>query len=65
MNNDDIERIYELIKEILKIKVISLCMNKQIMFASKLLAIVLSKNSSPFINNLTLMKDKNRNRNIY
>ncbi|KNC37629.1 hypothetical protein PFLG_02745 [Plasmodium falciparum RAJ116] len=64
MNNDDIERIYELIKEILKIKVISLCMNKQIMFASKLLAIVLSKNSSPFINNLTLMKDKNRNRNI-
>ncbi|SOV81081.1 conserved Plasmodium protein, unknown function [Plasmodium sp. gorilla clade G3] len=64
INNDDIERIYELIKEILKIKVISLCMNKQIMFASKLLAIVLSKNSSPFITNLTLMKDKNGNRNI-
>ncbi|SOV24190.1 conserved Plasmodium protein, unknown function [Plasmodium sp. DRC-Itaito] len=64
INNDDIERIYELIKEILKIKVISLCMNKQIMFASKLLAIVLSKNSSPFITNLTLMKDKNENRNI-
>ncbi|SBT47313.1 conserved Plasmodium protein, unknown function [Plasmodium ovale wallikeri] len=51
---ENMEKIYLVIREILKIKVISLNMNKQFMLASKLLAIVLSKNSSAFVADLTL-----------
>ncbi|KEG04316.1 hypothetical protein YYE_01222 [Plasmodium vinckei vinckei] len=57
---DKMEKIFDIIKEILKIKIISLNMNKQFMIASKLLAIVLSKNSSTFISELTLKKKRDQ-----
>ncbi|CRG97526.1 conserved Plasmodium protein, unknown function [Plasmodium gallinaceum] len=53
---EDTERITVVIREIFKIKVVSLSSNKQLMLASKLLAIVLSKNSSSFVKELTLNK---------
>ncbi|KJP90016.1 hypothetical protein AK88_00185 [Plasmodium fragile] len=56
MHEDDMEKILLVIREILKIKVISLSMKKQFMLASKLLGIVLTKNSSPFVRELTLQK---------
>ncbi|ANQ09508.1 Uncharacterized protein PCOAH_00038570 [Plasmodium coatneyi] len=56
MHEDDMEKIFLVIREILRIKVISLSMKKQFMLASKLLAIVLTKNSSPFVRELTLLK---------
>ncbi|KMZ77884.1 hypothetical protein PVIIG_00571 [Plasmodium vivax India VII] len=63
MQEDEMEKIFLVIREILKIKVISLSMKKQFMLASKLLGIVLTKNSSPFVRELTLLKrgaEKNR-----
>ncbi|CRH02386.1 conserved Plasmodium protein, unknown function [Plasmodium relictum] len=53
---ENIERISVVIREILKIKIVSLSTNNQLMLASKLLAIVLSKNSSSFVKELTLKK---------
>ncbi|ETB61374.1 hypothetical protein YYC_01280 [Plasmodium yoelii 17X] len=57
---DKMAKLFDIIKEILKIKIISLNMNKQFMIASKLLAIVLSKNSSKFVSELTLKKKRDQ-----
>ncbi|EUD68821.1 hypothetical protein C922_00509 [Plasmodium inui San Antonio 1] len=56
MAEEDMEKIFLVIQEILKIKVISLSMKKQFMLASKLLGIVLTKNSSSFVRELTLLR---------
>lgn len=64
MHQDYMEKIFLVIREILKIKVISLSMKKQVMLASKLLCIVLTKNSSPFVRELTLLK-RGAKKNVY